>query len=112
MFVSRYQPKKEGHKFQYSTGKEKDKLFVRGLPYSMFEQDIKEYFEKICPVKEVRLLTRKNGNSKGACYITFNDAATAEKVRLATDGTTLQGLKLMVQISDPSVVKKEANPYV
>lgn len=106
MFVSNYEPQKQGHEFKYSTGKEKDKLFVRGLPFSMTEADVKEAFEAHAPVKEIRLVTLRNGYSKGTCFIRFQDASTAERVRQATDQTQLREFTITVLISDPSAAKK------
>lgn len=107
MFVSTYEPNKEGHAFKYSTGAEKDKLFVRGLPFSMSEMEIREAFEVHAPVSEIRLVTHRNGYSKGTCFIKFADASTAESVRQKMDQTELRGFTITVLISDPSAPKRE-----
>ncbi|KAF2354152.1 LSM-interacting domain [Trinorchestia longiramus] len=105
VFVSNYDPDKQGHVFRYSTGEEKDKLFVRGLPYSMTEEEVKQAFEVHAPVKEIRLVTHRNGYSKGTCFIRFTDAATAESVRKAMDQTVLRDFTITVLISNPSAAK-------
>lgn len=107
IFVSIYDTEKDGHKFKYSTGVEKEKLFVRGLPYSMSEKEIKEAFEVHAPVSEIRLVTHRNGYSKGSCYLRFSDGKTAEKVRHAMDQTELRGFTITVLVSDPSSAKRE-----
>jgi len=112
MFISNYETDKTGHKFQYSNQKEKDKLFVKGLPYSMSEQDIKEVFQAHAPVTEIRLVTQRNGYSKGICFIKFANAKDAECARKAMDQTELKGFVISVMISNPSEAKKPNNPYV
>lgn len=107
MFVSEYEPDKQGHSFRYSTGKEKDKLFVRGLPYSMSEKEVKEAFEAHAPVSEIRLVTHRNGYSKGTCFVQFANPETAERVRAAMDQTELRGFTITVLISDPSAPKRQ-----
>ena len=109
MFVSRYEPNKAGHKFKYSTSLEKDKLFVKGLPFSLSEKQVKEFFEAHAPVQEIRLATYRNGYSKGICFVKFADAETAEKVRKATDQIEVKGSVISVLISDPSQAKKAAD---
>ncbi|XP_047736923.1 squamous cell carcinoma antigen recognized by T-cells 3-like isoform X2 [Hyalella azteca] len=106
MFVSSYDPDKQGHVFRYATGEEKDKLFVRGLPYSMNEEEVKAAFEAHAPVKEIRLVTHRNGYSKGTCFIRFEDAATAERVRVAMDQTQLRNFTITVLVSNPSAAKQ------
>ena len=112
MFVSKYETDKTGHKFQYSTEKEKDKLFVKGLPHSMTEQEIKEIFQAHAPVTEIRLVTQRNGYSKGICFIKFGSAKDAECARKAMDQTDLKGFVISVMISNPSEAKKPSNPYI
>ena len=109
MYVSEYNTEKKGHEFRYSDSKEKDKLFVRNLPVSMTENEIREKFETHASVEEIRLVINRNGFSKGLCYMKFCDANTAEKVRKAMDQTDINGSIITVLISDPSAPKKEFN---
>ncbi|MPC15935.1 Squamous cell carcinoma antigen recognized by T-cells 3 [Portunus trituberculatus] len=106
VFVSPYDPENHTHKFKFSTGLEREKLFVSGLPLSMTENDVKEAFQSLGGIKSVRLVTYRNGHSKGLCYIEYHDAETAEKVQQAMDETQLGDKTISVQISNPSVKKK------
>lgn len=109
VFVSPYDPENHTHKFKFSTGLEKEKLFVSGLPLSMSENDVKEVFQALGEIKSVRLVTYRNGHSKGLCYIEYHDAETATKVQQAMDGTQLGGKTISVLISNPSMKKKTEN---
>ncbi|KAK8726198.1 hypothetical protein OTU49_010418 [Cherax quadricarinatus] len=109
VFVSPYDPGNHGKKFRYSTGEEKDKLFVRGLPFSMTENEIREIFQPHGEIKALRLVTFRNGHSKGTCYIDYHDATTAEKVQKAMNGIEVGGKTISVLISDPSVKKNPSN---
>lgn len=109
VFVSPYDPENHTHKFKFSTGLEKEKLFVSGLPLSMTENDVKEAFQPLGRIKSVRLVTYRNGHSKGLCYIEYHDTETAEKVQQAMNGTQLGDKTISVQISNPSTKKKTEN---
>lgn len=78
MFVSKCDPDKttRGSGFKYSSRLEKNKLFVKGLPFSIKESDLKELFGKFGDLKDVRLVTFRNGHSKGIAYVEFEDEVT------------------------------------
>ncbi|XP_027207543.2 squamous cell carcinoma antigen recognized by T-cells 3 [Penaeus vannamei] len=106
MYVSAYDPEGHTNQFKYSTGLEREKVFIRGLPFSLTEEKIKEHFMSHGEIKEIRLVTYRNGHSKGLCYLTYPNAETAEKVVKAMDGTEIEGKIISVMISDPSNKKK------
>lgn len=110
VFVSPYDPDDHSHKFKYATAEEKNKLFVRGLSFDLTEDDVKKAFEPHGKIKAIRLVVYRNGHSKGTCYIDYDDAETAEKVRQAMDGEELNGKIINVLISDPS--KKKSSTAV
>lgn len=105
VFVSPYDPENHTHKFKYSTGLEKNKLFVSGLPLSINESGIKEVFQPHGNIKSIRLVTYRNGHSKGLCYLDYHDEVTAAKVMEAMNGTQIEEKTIIVQISNPSVKK-------
>ncbi|KAK3855213.1 hypothetical protein Pcinc_038368 [Petrolisthes cinctipes] len=102
VFVSPYDPDNHTHKFRYALNEEKNKLFVRGLSFDLTEDDVKKAFEPHGKIKDIRLVVYRNGHSKGTCYIEYDDAETAEKVRQAMDEEELNGKTINVLISDPS----------
>lgn len=58
--------------FKFPTKMEKNKLFVKGLPYSMTEADVRSVFEPYGDLKDVRIVTFRNGHSKGIAFIEFH----------------------------------------
>ncbi|KAK7072870.1 hypothetical protein SK128_011164 [Halocaridina rubra] len=112
IFVSKYNPESHSHNFKYATELEKNKLFIRGLPFTMKEDDIREAFQPHGDIKEIRLVTYRNGLSKGTCYIDYHDEATAEKVKLAMDGKELQGKIITVLISNPPKKSGATTPTI
>lgn len=105
VFVSPYDPENHTHKFKYSTGLEKNKLFISGLPLTMTESDITEVFKPFGDIKDLRLVTYRNGHSKGLCYLDYHDAETAAKAVEAMNGVELENKTISVQISNPSAKK-------
>lgn len=75
MYVSKCDPDKDTRErvFRYSSAMEKNKLFVRGLPFTSTENDLKELFSKYGTLKDVRLVTYRNGHSKGLAYVEYAD---------------------------------------
>ena len=52
---------------------EKNKLFVRSLPFSATEDQLKELFGQHGPVRSVRLVTFRNGKPKGLAYVEYEN---------------------------------------
>lgn len=57
-------------------------------------------------MKEVRLVTYRNGHSKGLAYVEYQDEATAAKALLSTDGMKIHNKVISVAISQPPDRKK------
>merc|ERR1712130_945253 len=109
MYVSEVgQNKKEGTAFKFKTELEKNKLFVRGLEPSVTQEEVRELFAQYGQLTGVRLVTYRNGHSKGIAFVEFEKEAEAAVALLKTDGTKLKGVELQVALSNPP--KKEENP--
>ncbi|KAJ4004382.1 Multiple RNA-binding domain-containing protein 1 [Fusarium irregulare] len=67
------------------------RLFVRNLPYSATEDDLREAFEQFGTVQEVHLPASKSGTSKGFALILFTEPSGAVEAFQAMDGATFQG---------------------
>ncbi|EGX91287.1 pre-rRNA processing protein Mrd1, putative [Cordyceps militaris CM01] len=67
------------------------RLFVRNLPYSATEDDLREEFEKFGGVDEVHLPINAQGTSKGFAMMLFTKASDAVAAFQALDGSTFQG---------------------
>jgi len=113
VFVSKCEEKNKGSSskstFKYNTGLEKNKLFVKGLPFEMSQEDVTEMFKEFGDLKEVRLVTYRNGHSKGLAFVEFKDEATAAAALLKTDGMVKGESTISVAISNPPQ-RKERGP--
>ncbi|OAD52710.1 Squamous cell carcinoma antigen recognized by T-cells 3 [Eufriesea mexicana] len=107
MFVSRCDPNRtKGSGFKYSNTLEKNKLFLKGLPLSTTKDELEEIFNVYGILKEVRIVTYRNGHSKGLAYVEFEDENSAAKALLATDGMKIGEKVISVAISQPPERKK------
>ncbi|OAA81636.1 Nucleotide-binding, alpha-beta plait [Akanthomyces lecanii RCEF 1005] len=67
------------------------RLFVRNLPYSATEDDLREEFEKFGGVDEVHLPVNAQGTAKGFAMMLFTKPSDAVAAFQALDGATFQG---------------------
>lgn len=93
--------------FLYSTRTEQHKLFVRGLPMTMNQDEVTEIFKPYGELKDVRLVTYRNGRSKGLAYIEYSSATEAANAILGTDNKEIRGFTISVAISAPPQRKTE-----
>ncbi|CAG2170287.1 unnamed protein product [Oppiella nova] len=94
-------------KFGFSTSVEKHKIFVKNLAPEVTTEDLKKVFEKYGTLKDVRLVTYRNGHSKGCAYVEFNDESTALLAVKESDGQLVADRNISVAISNPNV---KSNP--
>lgn len=93
--------KNERQQFRYATELEPNKLFVRGLPFEMSQEQVHAFFAKYGQLKDVRLVVHKSGKSKGFAYVEFVNKSDASNAILKLDQTDLKGHKLQVALSAP-----------
>ncbi|KAJ6442958.1 multiple RNA-binding domain-containing protein 1 [Purpureocillium lavendulum] len=67
------------------------RLFVRNLPFSATEDDIRDEFEKFGSLQEVHVPTNAAGAGKGFALVLFTDPGDAVKAFQTMDGATFQG---------------------
>ncbi|CAM1504295.1 Fc.00g018860.m01.CDS01 [Cosmosporella sp. VM-42] len=67
------------------------RLFIRNLPYSATEEDLREGFERFGNLEEVHLPVNNSGTSKGFALVLFTDPSNAVDAFQAMDGATFQG---------------------
>ncbi|XP_023217913.1 squamous cell carcinoma antigen recognized by T-cells 3-like [Centruroides sculpturatus] len=104
VFISRCEDKKNNpnrNTFKFQTGLEKSKLFVRGLPPSMTVEELEKMFSTYGELKDVRLVTYRNGHSKGLAYVEFADENSASTALEKTNGTEIGTNVISVAISNP-----------
>jgi len=78
---------------------ESNELFVRGLPYSASEDDVREVFTKIAKVKFVKLLKKEDGSSKGVGFIQFFSTDEAKAAMSDADGLKIEGRPVLLSFS-------------
>ena len=67
-------------------GLEKNKLFVKDLSRDTSQERLEQIFGEYGTLKEVRLITYRNGHSKGLAFVEFEDEASAAKALVTIDG--------------------------
>jgi RNA recognition motif-containing protein len=67
-------------------GLEKNKLFLKDLSKDTTQDKLQKIFEEFGTLKEVRLITYRNGHSKGLAFVEFDDEASAARALVKTDG--------------------------
>lgn len=110
MFISRCDPDKLSRQsgFKYSTTLEKNKLFVKGLPLTTTKEELEGVFKSYGSLKDVRIVTYRNGHSKGLAYVEFDDGAAAAHALIKTDGMKMGDHTVSVAISKPP--ERKQNP--
>lgn len=74
-FVSKCDPDKSTRQkqFKYPTNLEKNKLFIKGLPLTFSADELRDLFKEHGDLKDCRLVTYRNGHSKGMAYVEYID---------------------------------------
>ena len=104
VFISEINKKKS---FQYSNSLEKNKLFVSNLSPTTTKEDLHKVFDKIGCLKDIRIVTFRNGHSKGNAYVEYEDEISANEAVNKLDGTLIDGRNIKVAISNPVAGKNE-----
>lgn len=112
IFISECKPEKsQRSKFKYSLESEKNKLFVRGLPFVTNQEAVTNIFKPYGAIN-VRLVTKKNGQSKGCAYVDFADAETAEEAIKHTNGLKVGEHTITVAVSAPPPKQENKDEFV
>ncbi|KAK2180910.1 hypothetical protein NP493_420g02015 [Ridgeia piscesae] len=114
MYVSLCQEKTAStgqSKFKYATALEKNKLFVKGLPFTITREAVETIFQQHGQVKDIRLVTHKSGKFKGLAYVEYEDETMASHAVLKTDGLVIGEHTIEVAISNPPVRKQPATAF-
>ncbi|KAH7391303.1 hypothetical protein BKA64DRAFT_677294 [Cadophora sp. MPI-SDFR-AT-0126] len=80
------------------------RLFVRNLPYSATEDDLREHFAPFGSLEEVHLPVDAAGSSKGFVLVQYSDPNAAAEAFHNLDGETFQGRLLHII---PASAKRE-----
>ncbi|GJC85002.1 multiple RNA-binding domain-containing protein 1 [Colletotrichum liriopes] len=79
-----------------ATIKRNARLFVRNLPFSANEEDLRTHFGQYGELQEVHLPVTAGGASKGFAMVQFTGGESAAAAFQSTDGQTFQGRLLHV----------------
>lgn len=86
--------------FKFKSDVEKNKLFVSNLESEVTSDQLRNIFLKYGDLKDVRIVTYRNGHSKGCAYVEFTDEIGAAN-GLKADGLLLGNKNVKVEISNP-----------
>lgn len=102
MFLSRYSASKTKGSFKYATTVEKNKLFVRNLPFSHCTRErLTEIFDKYGKLSDIRVVTFKDGKPKGLAYVDYEDEKSAAEAVEKTNGMLVADRNIEVAVSAP-----------
>jgi RNA recognition motif-containing protein len=104
-YVNEIGKKKE---FQFDSKMEKHKLFVSNLSLDATSDDLHNLFSKYGVIRDIRIVTYRNGHSKGCAYVEFKDELDAQS-GLKADDYLLKGSNIKVAISDPQGAKSKGH---
>ncbi len=72
-------------------------IFVGSLPYSLEENELREFFEEYGEVSSVKIITDKfSGKSKGFGFVEMPDDEQAKKAIAELDGAEVSGRTIVV----------------
>ncbi|KFY03877.1 hypothetical protein O988_01138 [Pseudogymnoascus sp. VKM F-3808] len=84
--------------------RESGRLFVRNLPYTATEDDLRVHFEKYGTLEEIHLPLDAAGTSKGFVLVQYEDHAAAAEAFHNVDGEPFQGRLLHIL---PAAAKRD-----
>ncbi|XP_055386168.1 squamous cell carcinoma antigen recognized by T-cells 3 [Condylostylus longicornis] len=99
--------KEKRQKFKYSGGIEPRKVFVKGLPYDITQEELRELFEPFGKISDIRIVYHKSGKPKGIAYIEYENENSASLATLKLDNYELKEHKINVAISAPPPKQSE-----
>ncbi|ESO95367.1 hypothetical protein LOTGIDRAFT_188648 [Lottia gigantea] len=109
MYVSRCEDRGGGKKkaeFRFSTDLEKNKLFIKNLPFTCTKDALTTIFSQHGKLKDVRIITYRSGQPKGLAYVEYESEEDAKQAVLKTDGLQIGDHHIEVAISNPPARKQ------
>jgi len=116
VFVSRCEDRSTGIKsapqFKYANKMEQNKVFIKNLPFTVTQEALETIFKEHGKLKDVRLVTYRNGMPKGLAYVEFEDEKCAKTAVIKTDGLKIGEHEISVAISNPPERKAKMDPLL
>ena len=95
------------HRITYLTSSAMSRLIVKGLPKYLTEERLKEHFSKNGNVSDVKLMKKRNGESRQFAFIGYKSQDDAESAVKYFNQSFIDTAKIEVQVaktfSDPTV---------
>uniref|UniRef100_A0A182JKK0 RRM domain-containing protein n=1 Tax=Anopheles atroparvus TaxID=41427 RepID=A0A182JKK0_ANOAO len=89
------------HQFKYSAAFEPNKIFIKGLPFTLGRDDLQRLFAPFGAIKDIRIVCFRSGKSKGLAYLEFETETAAKNAVLKMDQHVIDGFTITVAISSP-----------
>lgn len=106
VYISECDPEKKTG-FKFTVGLEKRKLFIKGLDLEVTKPELVEIYEKFGKLAAVRIVTYRNGHSKGIAFIEYEEEVSAATALVKTDNMKVRGQEIEVALSNPPKRKEE-----
>ena len=82
-------------------------LFVASLPFSVGDEELKEFFETVGPVKSSKvILDRDTGRSRGFGFVEFESPEDGNRAIQELNGREMDGRPITVKVAE----KRERSP--
>lgn len=103
MYISSCHGNKEQrkHGFRYSEELEKNKLFIKGLPFDANSDELKTLFQPYGEIKDIRIVTYRSGKAKGLAFVEYFEESSASAAILKMDNTEVRSHTISVALSAP-----------
>lgn len=94
----------EYRKFQRECGGEYEgmncynTLFVGRLAYEVTERKLLREMEAFGPVKDIKLVSDKEGKSRGICFVEYENEEDMKRAYRAADGMKIEGREIVVDV--------------
>jgi len=96
VFVGRFVPRKEREKELGEKAKKFTNVYVKNFGEEMSEDKLHEMFGKYGKITSFKIMAEDTGKLKGFCFVSYEDAESAEKAVKELDGMDLGGKNLYV----------------
>ncbi|XP_071179062.1 squamous cell carcinoma antigen recognized by T-cells 3-like isoform X1 [Mytilus edulis] len=113
VYVSRCEDKSvRKPQFKFATELEKNKLFIKGLPFTCTKEALSNIFSQHGKLKDVRLVTYRSGAPKGLAYVEYENENEATQAVMKTDGLAIGEHTISVAISCPPDRRPQKDQFV
>ncbi|CAC5388461.1 SART3 [Mytilus coruscus] len=113
VYVSRCEDKSvRKPQFKFATDLEKNKLFIKGLPFTCTKEALSNIFSQHGKLKDVRLVTYRSGAPKGLAYVEYENENEATQAVMKTDGLAIGEHTISVAISCPPDRRPQKDQFI